>query len=98
MPSFSSRYFLKIANVGARIFLPPTSLGQIIDHNPRTFPKHMLDKLESYDSSPRSQSHVEAISEEGIIGKEHGMWCFRKLPDGMETSLAVNVYRGNTRE
>ena len=37
-----------LAMIGARIFLPPSRLGMIVNHTDETLPKWMRTRLESY--------------------------------------------------
>lgn len=74
--------------VGARVFSQPHQLLMVIDRG-SDFPKEAQDALDRFSKADRSQ---ESTADEG-----QAMWRFRDRGDGMQTTMAVNIYRGEHR-
>lgn len=84
--------------IGARIFLPPSRLGQIIHYTPETCPEWMLEDLKSYEVDDMSEDVDQQGNGCQPEGKPQGMFQFTLRPDGLGTTTAENIYRGEARD
>jgi hypothetical protein len=87
-----SKLISKVVSIGARIFLSPDRIGQIVHVQPASGSSQGPDE----DLTETEQAGDLVRQALAVYGDE--MWDWREREDGESTTLALNTFSGEARE
>ena len=83
---------VQIVSIGARIFLKPDRIGQIVHVQPASTSTSDLDDDEG------KQGNTGDLVRKALAVYGDEMWDWREREDGQATTLALNTFIGEARE
>jgi hypothetical protein len=82
----------RIVSIGARIFLTPDRIGQVVHVQPASTSTSGLGDGEG------KQENAGDLVRKALASYGDEMWDWREREDGQATTLALNTFNGEARE